>query len=348
MNNYNSRCLLYPRSLILSLFSYIVLIQLQPSHSLRCSAPLLSSYRIPKNLRSIHLKSNVLPINTAIQELQPFQDRVIQLNKSDGSDTLSDFEIIPFVVERIENNYEKDFREISQMCIEVFFNELNGDGIAVFKSLQLGYLRNAQYSDLRMRRYMAKDKNDMFIARKVIPYQKDKQRIMDLKRIFNADYLPGDGGRVEYAAGEILGFAEVTKKPFGLGAEDEFSETGTTRPVIANVAVKRKARRCGIGSKLVDACEDIVMSWIPKFSEIILEVDEDNPRAQNFYRKRGYQEVFSNPTCRRYDTSGYFLKEVRTTKICMKKNLVLEQAKKEMKNVVLDSNAFGKFWKAIS
>ena len=54
----------------------------------------------------------------------------LQLNESDGSDTLPNFELILFIVQQVENNYKKDFCETSQMCIDVPFIELNGDGIA--------------------------------------------------------------------------------------------------------------------------------------------------------------------------------------------------------------------------
>lgn len=43
--------------------------------------------------------------------------------------------------------------------------------------------------------------------------------------------------------------------------------------------------------------------------------------AQLFYERRGYDVVFADPTSRRYEASGFFVKNVRTTKICMRKKL---------------------------
>ena len=51
------------------------------------------------------------------------------------------------------------------------------------------------------------------------------------------------------------------------------------------------------------------------------QVEEDNPNAIQFYKRRGWEFVFADPTCRRYDTSGFFLKESRITKYAMIKRL---------------------------
>jgi hypothetical protein len=55
--------------------------------------------------------------------------------------------------------------------------------------------------------------------------------------------------------------------------------------------------------------------------KVILLVDEDNTNAIKFYDRRGYQAVFSDPASRRYETSGLFVRNVRSTKICMRKKL---------------------------
>merc|ERR1719310_2647087 len=81
------------------------------------------------------------------------------------------------------------------------------------------------------------------------------------------------------------------------------------------------ARQSGIGSRLVDACEEAVLDWDAGHKEIALQVEEDNQSAIQFYKKRGYEYVFSDPTCKRYDTSGFFLKENKVTKFAMIKKL---------------------------
>ena len=58
---------------------------------------------------------------------------------------------------------------------------------------------------------------------------------------------------------------------------------------------------------------------------MILQVEEDNPKARQFYERRGYEVIFSDPASRRFDASGFFVKTVRTTKICMRKNLSLQR-----------------------
>jgi len=167
--------------------------------------------------------------------------------------------------------------------------------------------------------------------------------------------LPQD----DYVRGEILGFVEVTKKRFGLGridgaggsdlvlGEQEVDEEHdedtrkrdiiernvlqtenirlTTpiipiRPVLTNLSVKYESRKSGVGSKLLQACEKAVTSeW--NLREIVLEVEEDNERALRFYQKRGYKILFEDPTSRRYDATGLWLKQVRCKRYVMRKVL---------------------------
>ena len=74
-------------------------------------------------------------------------------------------------------------------------------------------------------------------------------------------------------------------------------------------------------TNLIDECEAIVSEWDAGHTEIVLQVEEDNTLAIQFYKRRGYEFVFADPTCRRYDTSGFFLKESRITKYAMIKRL---------------------------
>lgn len=61
------------------------------------------------------------------------------------------------------------------------------------------------------------------------------------------------------------------------------------------------------------------------YFQIVLQVEEDNPNAKRFYENRGYQVVFSDPTCRRFDASGVWVKKVRATKVCMRKDLAMKR-----------------------
>lgn len=48
--------------------------------------------------------------------------------------------------------------------------------------------------------------------------------------------------------------------------------------------------------------------------------------AIKFYDRRGYKAVFSDPASRRYETSGLFVRNVRSTKICMRKKLRMNES----------------------
>jgi GNAT superfamily N-acetyltransferase len=188
-------------------------------------------------------------------------------------------------------------------------------------------------------------------------------------RVYNKSELDGGQAPFGYTYGDILGFVDVTEKNFGLPHEggDSNSSTNTStnissnvendyanseefkgeeemirrksrntlRPILTNLSVIPKARCSGVGSALVDACENAVMEpleWSRNYSELVLEVEEENRMAQGFYQKRGYQALFSDPTGRRYDTSGFILANVRTTKICYRKDLTKKRAERYVRS----------------
>ena len=53
------------------------------------------------------------------------------------------------------------------------------------------------------------------------------------------------------------------------------------------------------------------------------QVEEDNMGARSFYRSLGYVELFTDPASRRYDASSFFLRNVRTSKMTLRKELEL-------------------------
>lgn len=68
----------------------------------------------------------------------------------------------------------------------------------------------------------------------------------------------------------MVGFVEVSEtsgSKYGMGNGVPVADT---RPVVSNLAVDPRARRSGIGSALMEACEDLVKTW--HFEEIILQV----------------------------------------------------------------------------
>lgn len=154
-------------------------------------------------------------------------------------------------------------------------------------------------------------------------------------KVYNKEYLPKDTKL--FKKGPILGFVDVSEKTFGLASdskksvqlgdnseeksdEDSPINKRSLRPVLTNLSVKEEARRSGVGSALVDACENVVRSsWSKTYNEMVLEVEEENSLAQRFYEKRGYVALYADPSSRRYDTSGIILGETRTTKIAYRK-----------------------------
>lgn len=86
------------------------------------------------------------------------------------------------------------------------------------------------------------------------------------------------------------------------------------------MCVKQGYRRCGVGAALVDACEDAVRHW-PGEGEVFTQVDEDNIRAYELFRKCGYKQIFADPTCTEVTLDGAFVKEITVTKRMMRKIL---------------------------
>ncbi|VEU41341.1 unnamed protein product [Pseudo-nitzschia multistriata] len=145
------------------------------------------------------------------------------------------------------------------------------------------------------------------------------------------------GGRDDsecYVRGDLLGFVEITQRPYGLGQATESSSESSSdvasvlegfsfnerpmRPILTNLAVLKAARKYGIGSKLLEACEEHVRKgW--NMNEIVLEVEDYNTKGLEFYRQRGYEVLFSDPASRRYDIEGFWLNKVRCRREIMRK-----------------------------
>ena len=263
---------------------------------------------------------------------------------------------VPFMIQRLGRGNNKEIEEITQLCVDVFFNEqkdeVTNNNVAPWKALQLAYLRNYQRGDILSRNAFKKDQLvDLIVARRVYsvdassPMNANTNEILDSdNQIFNADYLPSGGVASQLVAGEIIGYCEMMEKKFGLGGkfegqqpnndnmrdnddqEDKDDEEKKLRPYLGNLSVVKYARRSGVGSRLMDEGEQIVREWDAGHTEIVLQVEEDNPSAIQFYKRRGWEFVFADPTCRRYDTSGFFLKESRITKYAMIKRLDEQKA----------------------
>jgi len=320
--------------------------------------PSVSSFLLPQ-LQKNH------GIALSIKQQHSFTKIRLQAIKvnGDSSSSTTKNKVIPFIVEELDYASRQDCEEISKLVVGVFFeeeaekleSERNQGPITPWKSMQLAYLKNMQYGDVKGRKFVLPKtiSNTMFVAREIVAANGDEEEeplIDDIKSVYNVKYLDLNS---KYKRGQVLGFVDVTEKNFGIatgenedgaiigfGDETELEDGSSTplraksnakrplRPVLTNLSVKEEARGSGVGSKLVEACEEVVMSsWQRKYFEMVLEVEKSNTAAQSFYDKRGYKALFADPTSRRFDTAGVFLRKVRTTKICYKKDLRLQRAK---------------------
>lgn len=256
-------------------------------------------------------------------------------------------EALPFIIDKLpQEPQDSVFREITDVCIPAFFNDGEpGQKIPFWKELQLAYLRNLQHADLKRRRRVNPKSNFMLVARQVHPLSENPDAvrktplIMDPSAVYNLAPRSGE----DYVRGKVLGFVEVTKRPYGLGDEqvgfDEKSRINlrkasfyTKRPVLTNLSVSYQARKSGIGSKLVQACERKVQEdW--QLNEIVLEVEDDNDSALQFYERRGYKVLFEDTASRRYDTNGLWLRQIRCRRKVMRKMLNIPSLLADTSNV---------------
>jgi ribosomal protein S18 acetylase RimI-like enzyme len=194
-----------------------------------------------------------------------------------------------------------------------------------WKEAQIAYLKILQGADLKLRRERFPQTNQMFLAYQVLEADAStalsRPLILDLNSVYN---LPSSrSSDQEYVRGDMLGFVEITQRSYGLGL-GQVDEMEALRPVLTNLAVSSKARKSGIGSQLLEECErHIVRVW--NLNEVVLEVEDYNKNALEFYGKRGYQVVFSDPASRRYDVNGLVLRKIRCTREIMRKNLTAQQ-----------------------
>lgn len=238
---------------------------------------------------------------------------------------------IPYIIQKIGRGNRRDIDELTRLCIDVFFNEQkfdgrasDGQGIMPWKAIQLAYLRNSQMGDMLTRNAFRKDKKvDIIIARRVYSVSDDHDKeqvkyVQKNEKIYGKDQLTTTKDVTNLVLGEIVGYCEVIEKNFGLG---EKMSTGKTVPYLANLSVSKYARQTGVGSKLLEVSEEVVRDWKTSQTRMVLQVEEDNTDAIRFYKKRGWTFLYADPTCRRFDTSGFFLKESRITKYAMVKQI---------------------------
>jgi GNAT superfamily N-acetyltransferase len=164
--------------------------------------------------------------------------------------------MVPFLVEKLPR-YPSPliFPEIADMCIQAFFNDdtihdnalpaakpssssLSSPAAAAaantrttllppWKALQLNFLRRLQTADLERRRRREADRNVMLVARRIVPATTGRidgfstPLLLNLDGVVHRDLLRG---MEDVVRGEILGFVEVTLKPYGLGQQQLYDD----------------------------------------------------------------------------------------------------------------------------
>lgn len=225
-----------------------------------------------------------------------------------------------------------------------------------WKEIQIGSLKTLQTADLQRRRTIYPKTNEMFLAYKVEPVPSssfDKPLILDLDKVQNLQQ-PEEGK--EYVRGEIIGFVEITQKPYGLGqgkgrAVYDDEPLPPLRPILTNLAVKKSVRKYGVGSKLLDACEEHVQNtW--EMGEIVLEVEDFNTGALDFYSNREFDTLYDDPASRRYDVGGFVLRKVRCTRKVMRKEFEGSESDSESEGedeaVTIDADFFNRKKSSVS
>jgi len=269
-------------------------------------------------------------------------------NNNNNNENNNDTNSPAFLIESISRTpfvegSDEIYKTIANLCIDVFFRELldpTGKGnVNLLKAWQINYLKNLQAADLERRRDRCPDTNEMFLAYEVrdatgTDAALSQPLLMDdeLEGAFNLGGSNNANSNSNcYVRGDLLGFVEITQRSYGLGGASvespsllEGLASATTgrkmRPVLTNLAVSKESRKYGIGSRLLEACEEHAFAdW--KMTEMILEVEDYNDEGLEFYRRRGYEVLFSDPASRRYDIQGFWLNKVRCRRDIMRKPL---------------------------
>lgn len=256
-----------------------------------------------------------------------------------------------FVIREANFGDEEEVLEMSRLCTDVFYGDddagrFDGGGTKedvedggslakAWKGFKRGMMQKAQMLDMTI---PTGTKRSIFIARKVEKEEGGNNNNDNLYRHDNTE-------------GEIIGYCEVVEERLDLRPgnnnssinerrqnERERRRTARLRPVISNLSVRENARRCGVASDLVEACEEAVRSsWrleSPSSSsssmtrmhnEVFAQVEDGNVAAKKFFGRRGYVEMFADPTCKKVVLDGsLFPREVTLTKVTMSKSIYLE------------------------
>jgi ribosomal protein S18 acetylase RimI-like enzyme len=201
---------------------------------------------------------------------------------------------------------QKDLPLAASICVEAFFGDSNGNMI---RDMYLTRLENELLSDL---------------SGKIDKPGSSLLKISSRKDYLTSGSVPESPTAITENTNEMCGFVELTVLPeFRFLGEGFAPASDAGRPVLANLAVAEPWRRQGLGAALVAACEDDARRR--GFLEVVLQVEEDNGAARSFYQKQGYAAVFCDRAARRYDLNDFVLRNVRSSRITMRKALASQR-----------------------
>ena len=112
----------------------------------------------------------------------------------------------------------------------------------------------------------------------------------------------------------------------GVGTDGQLKTGVELRPYVSNLVVDASLRRCGVGRRLMEACEEAARSWAAEREDatpyIWLEVTESNEAGIAFYRALGY-EVDGSSAGSEVTRDGDAFSMVEVRRCVMKKALGL-------------------------
>lgn len=154
-------------------------------------------------------------------------------------------------------------------------------------------------------------------------------RNINVMLLYHNEETAGDQSLTVHVFEEIIGFCELIEERIDTSqrpstrSERERRKTARHRPVIENLCVKEGYRKSGVGSALIQACENAVLYLSQGYyDEVFTQVESGNAKAYNLFRKRGYQEHFVDPKCTKIELDqSPFESETTVTKLLMRKIL---------------------------
>mmetsp|Transcript_8937 Transcript_8937/g.25962 ORF Transcript_8937/g.25962 Transcript_8937/m.25962 type:complete len:253 (+) Transcript_8937:183-941(+) len=179
---------------------------------------------------------------------------------------------------QIEPAEVSDLFRITRLCIDVFFGPT--ERLWPWQRSQLSRLTTYQRLDLQQRHTGQEGVNRRVAMFKVRPAE-----------ALGESTPKGD-------AEEVIGFVEVMEKVPGGSYNKTFDDPErNARCFAANLAVSPKARKQGIGKRLLAEAEAQAGEW--GYSELYVQVDEDNVEACRFYERLGFNFLLRDPAARR-------------------------------------------------